>query len=138
MRIEIKMRKSMNVKVVCVLALGVLLLPSQGAQAGNFHQAPKKFCADKLLAFDDYVKLDIFTANLSKGNSKDVASLNKNLKLWRASAPDATIRGLIDQLSKNIKSKTKNGVPPTVEASGFMKINGAILDSLMKNYVYSC
>jgi len=132
------MRKSMKVRIICALAIGALILPSQIAQAGNFHQAKKKFCADQLFAMDDYVKLDIFTSNLSKGDSKDVASLNKNLKIWRASAPDATIRGLIDQLSKNIKSKTKNGVPPTVEASGFMKINQAILDHLMKNYVYSC
>jgi hypothetical protein len=128
----------MKVKIICALAIGALVVPSQIAQAGNFHQAKKKFCAAQLFAMDEYVKLDIFTSNLSKGNSKDVALLNKNIKIWRASAPDATVRGLIDQLSKNIKSKTKNGVPPTVEDSGYNKISKAILDHLMKNYVYSC
>ena len=133
-----RMRKSMRMKVICVLALGALILPSQVAQAGNFHQAKKKFCSEKLFGMSNYVKLDLFTANLSKGDPKDVASLNKNMKIWRDSAPDANIRGLIDQIAKNIKSKTKNGVPPNVEDSGFNKIYKSILDALMKNYVYSC
>jgi hypothetical protein len=132
------MRKSMKVRIICALAIGALVAPIQIAQAGNFHQAKKKFCPEQLFAMDDYVKLDIFTANLSKGNPKDVASLNKNLKIWRVSAPDATIRGLIDQLSKNIKSKTRNGVPPTVEDSEFNKIYLKILDHIGKNYFWGC
>lgn len=132
------MRKSMRMKVICVLALGALIGPSHMAQAGNFQQAKKKFCSEKLFGMSTYVKLDIFTANLSKGAPKDVALLNKNLKIWRDSAPDAKIRGLIDQISKNIKSKTKNGVPPSVEDSGFNTIYKSILDTLGKNYIYSC
>jgi hypothetical protein len=132
------MRKSMRIKVICALAVGALIVPSQIAQAGNFQQAQKKFCSEKLFGMATYVKLDIFTANLSKGAPKDVATLNRNMKIWRESAPDAKIRGLIDQIAKNIKSKTKNGVPPTVEDSGFNKIYSAILDTLTKNYVYKC
>jgi hypothetical protein len=138
MRREIRMRKSMRMKLICVLALGALIVPSHVAQAGNFQQAKKNFCAKNLFAIAQYVKLDIFTSNATKGDSKNVATLNKNLKIFRDSAPDAKIRGLIDQLSKNIKSKTKNGVPPSVEDSGFNTIYSAILDTLMKGYVSKC
>ena len=132
------MRNSIRNKVISALVIAAFVVPSHSAYAGNFQQARKNSCSEKLLGMAEYIKLDIFTANLSKGAPKDMATLNRNLKTWRSSAPDATIRGMIDQLSKNIKSKTKNGVPPSVEDSGFTKINKSILEYLAKNYIYSC